>query len=256
MNIVVVEDEPLVARNLEKLIGILAPDFIISVKLTSVEESVQWFESNPSPDLIFMDIQLSDGISFDIFKKVTLDCPIIFTTAYNEYALRAFKVNSVDYLLKPIDKDELTSAIAKFRKWKEVRSNWNIQDQLYQLITDIKKPIEAKKYKERFLVWHKNAVLPIEQSSVSYIFKEELIYLKTMDWQKFITDFDTMEQVEEVLNPVLFFRANRQALIHIQSVENYRPAQNGKVIVKLKAPISSELEISREKAGALKSWLS
>jgi len=256
VNIVIVEDEPLVARNLEKILGGVAPDFKVVQKLTSVAESVNWFSENRAPDLIFMDIQLSDGISFDIFKQVMIESPIIFTTAYNEYALRAFKVNSIDYLLKPIDKEDLQKSIDKFRRWKSAKLEVNLKDQLEHLIKDIDQPKEAKKYKERFMVLHRHAVMPILQTHVSHLFKEELIYLKTMDNQKYMTDYHTMEELEEILDPNLFFRANRQTLLHIQSVESYQSGINGKLTVKLKVPVSSDIEISREKAGAFKEWLS
>jgi DNA-binding LytR/AlgR family response regulator len=255
MNVVIVEDEPLAACNLEKLLLSLAPDFHLVKKLSSVNESISWFNANPSPDLLFMDIQLSDGISFEIFKRSPLECPIIFTTAYNDYALRAFKVNSIDYLLKPIDKNELKVSIEKFRRWKHGNLNVDFHGQLHQLIQDMNGNKEAKKYKERFLVLHKHSIMPIVQSQVNYLYKEELIYLRTVDNQKFPTDYHTMDELEEIVDPNVFFRANRQFLIHIQSVESYQSGLNGKLSVKLKAPVFAEIEISREKAGAFKDWL-
>jgi len=201
-----------------------------------------------------MDIQLSDGVSFDIFKHVEIKCPVIFTTAYNEYAIRAFKVNSIDYLLKPIDKNELYGALDKFNKINK-NPTISIKDQLQSLMKHIALPIDNKIYKERFTAHSGKSFLAIDQSKIACFQKDALIYINTIDKEQFITDFQTMEEIEELVDPKIFFRANRQFIINVNSVESYRTDSYSKLIVKLKAPLITTIDISREKAQAFKSWL-
>jgi two-component system, LytTR family, response regulator len=249
MKILIIEDEPLVARDLENLLRRIEPNAQIETTLSSVESSKKWFTSNPQPDLILSDIQLSDGISFDIFEKIHLTCPIIFTTAYDDYAIRAFKLNSIDYLLKPVDGTELSAALAKYRslssesilaeQLKSLMSTWNQQPH--------------KKYKERFLSLHRNTLVPVTQQEIAFFHKEELIYLHTLSNERYISEHQTMDEIESLLNPEFFFRVNRQYLIHIQSVGRIRTTHKG-LTLQLKSPFNTEIDISREKAVAFKSW--
>lgn len=251
---IIIEDEPLVARGLLKLVNEIDSDIHIEIVLNSVKSSLAYFASNPEPDLLFMDIQLSDGVSFDLFQEVQINCPVIFTTAYNEYAIRAFKLNSIDYLLKPVDKEELTQAIYKFKRIKEIK-NFTFNNQLEALIRDLNLSKAQKIYKERFIVHSGKAFIIVSQENISYFHKDVLIYLVTKDNQKFITDFQTMEEIEELVNPNLFFRANRQIIIKSDAVESFKADSYGKLIVKLLAPASISIDISREKAQAFKRWL-
>ena len=249
-----IEDEPLVAKDLSKLIREIDPSIEIIAQLESLDACRKYFASNASPDLLFMDIQLSDGVSFDLFQTVKIDCPIIFTTAYNEYAIRAFKVNGIDYLLKPIDKAELSIAIARFHKLKE-SARQDLQQQMQTLFQQIANPGEKPIYKERFTAHSGKSFLVINQSQVACFHKDSLIYLVTGDNNQYITDYNTMEELEELLDPRYFFRANRQHILNIHGVESYRADVYGKLIVKMKAPLSTTIDISREKAQAFKSWL-
>jgi two-component system, LytTR family, response regulator len=254
MKAIIIEDETLVAKDLRNLLKQIAPELEIVTTLDSVKTCVEYFKSNPEPELLFMDIQLSDGVSFDIFNHVRINCPIIFTTAYNEYAIRAFKVNSIDYLLKPIDKTELSLALEKFSKSKSVSSD-AIKDQIKSLMNHLTIPAQNKIYKERFAANSGKTHLVINQNNIACFQKDSLIYILTTDNEQFITDFQTMEEIEELLDPALFFRANRQFIININSVESYRTDSYGKLIAKIKSPNSISIDISREKAQAFKSWL-
>lgn len=249
MTILIIEDEPLVAKDLLKTIGRVAPDAEVIATLSSVSEAHKWFDKNPAPDLVLSDIQLSDGISFEIFESRKLKCPVIFTTAYDEYAIRAFKLNSIDYLLKPIDEKELAGALEKYRT---LTGGSNVTDQLKLLITSWGK--EQKKYKERFLTVQRNSMVPVTQNEIGYFHKEELIFIHTMDNEKMIGEHQTLDEVEALIDPSVFFRVNRQFIIHMQTVARVKTTHKG-LTVQLKAPFNLELDISREKATAFKEWL-
>ena len=249
MNILIIEDEPLVAKDLQKQLLAIAPDSNVLAVISSVERARKWFKENAIPDLVLSDIQLSDGISFDIFETLHLQCPIIFTTAYDEYAIRAFKLNSLDYLLKPIDQKELVAALEKYTT---LSNKTILNDQLKTLINNWGN--NTKKYKERFLAVQRNTLVPITQNEVAFFHKEELIYVHTMNNEKFISENKTMEEVENVLNPEIFFRVNRQFIIHIQSAARIKTTPKG-LTVQLTSPFQMEIDISREKAVAFKKWL-
>lgn len=249
MNILIIEDEPLVAKDLQNQLATLVPDSNTFAVISSVERARKWFSENVMPDLVLSDIQLSDGISFDIFEKLHLQCPIIFTTAYDEYAIRAFKLNSIDYLLKPVDPKELAAALEKY---KALNSKNVANDQLKTLLENWGN--NAKKFKERFLAVQRNTLVPITQNEVAFFHKEELIYVHTMNNEKFISENQTMDEVESVLNPEVFFRVNRQFIIHIQSAGRIKTTHKGLTVL-LKSPFNTEIDISREKAVAFKNWL-
>jgi DNA-binding LytR/AlgR family response regulator len=254
MKTIIIEDEPLVAKDLQKLITQIDPSIEIVAILESLQSCISYFKSNAEPDLIFMDIQLNDGVSFDIFEHVDIRCPIIFTTAYNEYALRAFKVNSIDYLLKPIDKNELETALEKYRSIKENIGS-DLKAQIKQAIAHLASPSSNKIYKERFMVHSGKSFSVINSKNIAYFVKDTLIYLVTNDKQQFLTDFQTMEEVEDLLNPTFFYRANRQYIISINAVDTFRSDIYSKMILQLKAPLNVTVDISREKAQAFKNWI-
>jgi DNA-binding LytR/AlgR family response regulator len=255
MKTVILEDESLAAKDLQKLLHQLEPGIEVQAILPGLTSAREWFSKNPEPDLLFMDIQLSDGVSFDLFNHKKLECPVIFTTAYNEYAIQAFKVNSIDYLLKPIDRVELKMALEKFKKLKQQSIPFNLQNHIQALMQDLAVGQPAKKYKERFMAHYKNTLVPVAADRIACFTKDELIYLVTFENQRMIADFHTMEEVEQQLNPAHFFRANRQYIIHLNAVEHMKHGFNGKIIVKLKSPLFLELDISREKAAAFKDWI-
>ena len=254
MKTILIEDEPLVAKDLQKLIQKIAPELTIVTILESLKSSIAYFKSHPEPDLLFMDVQLSDGVSFDLLKEIQIKCPIIFTTAYDEYAIRAFKLNSIDYLLKPIDKSELSTAIEKFKKI-HAAPNDDFKRQLQLMIHNIGLSQETKTYKERFVAHSGKSYILIDYKNIAYFVKDTLIYIVTKDKQQFVTDFQTMEEIEELLNPDYFYRANRQIILQADFVESFKTNSYGKLEVKLKSPVNITADISREKAQAFKKWV-
>jgi two-component system, LytTR family, response regulator len=248
MNILIIEDELLVARDLKIRVEKLEPDAHIHGPLASVEAAKDWLSKNKEPDLILSDIQLSDGISFDIFENRTISCPIIFTTAYDTYAIRAFKLNSIDYLLKPIDEKELEKALLKFRKF----STGAINEPLSWLLKHLAK--EPKKYKERFLSVQRNSLVPVTVDEIAFFHKEELIFIHTTKGGKLISDHTALDEVESLVDAALFFRVNRQYLVHLQAVARMKPTYKG-MSVELKPPFPLQLDLSREKVSAFKKWM-
>lgn len=249
MKVLLIEDEPLVARDLQNRIKKIDPAMEVVDVLSSVAQARKWFKSQPLPDLVFSDIQLSDGISFDIFESMHLPCPVIFTTAYDEYAIRAFKVNSIDYLLKPIDEAELRHAVAKY---KSLTSEQVLGEQLKNFLKGWGK--EERKYKVRFLTVQRNSLVPVLEEEIGLFHKEELIYIHTLANDRLIGEHQTLDEVENLLDPSKFFRVNRQYIIHIQTVARIKSTHKG-LSVQLKPPFNVELDISREKATAFKTWM-
>lgn len=253
MKAVIIEDEALIARELQHKITEVAADIRLIEILPSLKTAYKWFMENPEPDLLFADIQLSDGISFEIFNRFDLKCPVIFTTAYDEYAIKAFKVNGVDYLLKPIDTQDLKKAIDKCRLIIQNKSQY--PKDIQQLLQMMSQPNAAGPgYKEKFVVKIRNQWLPVPTKDIACFFRENLNYLFTYNGDKHILDFTTLDEVEELLDPRIYYRANRQAIIHIDSIQSVRPQENQKLVVTLKAPLKMELDISREKAPGFKKW--
>lgn len=250
MKILIIEDESIVARNLEKLIKRLEPNAETVAVLSSVESSKKWMQENELPDLIFSDIQLSDGVSFEIFESLHVHSPIIFTTAYNEFAIRAFKLNSIDYLLKPIDVSELEAALNKYKSYN-AGGIWT--EQIKNMIHHWEDRA-GKQYKERFLTLHRNTMVPIAGDGIAFFHKAELVYLHTIDNEKLISDHQTLDELETLIDPKKFFRVNRQYIVHIQAVGKVKTTHKG-LAIQLKGPFTDELEVSREKAAAFKKWL-
>lgn len=248
MKILIIEDEPLVANDLLKTINQLEPAAQVLAIIPNVTGAKNWFANNVQPDLIFSDIQLSDGVSFEIFEQnQQITCPIIFTTAYDAYAIRAFKLNSIDYLLKPIDEQDLAKALAKYRSFRLEESN-----SLKELILHLTQ--EPRKYKERFLSQQRNSLVPVRVDEIAFFHKEELIFIHTVGGEKLLSDQSTLDDLESLVDPSLFFRVNRQYLVHLQSVARVKTTHKG-LSVQLKPPFAQELDLSREKATAFKQWL-
>jgi DNA-binding LytR/AlgR family response regulator len=249
MRILIIEDEILVAKDIQHHIARIEPGAVVVGTLTSVESSTRWFNENTMPDLILSDIQLSDGIAFDIFESRNITCPIIFTTAYDEYAIRAFKLNSIDYLLKPVDPNELASALKKYRSLKAIP---HIEEQLSDFFRKWNSPLP--KYKDRFLVMHGNSLVPVPVEEIAFFHKEQLIFLHSTASEKFLCEYNALDEVEELLDPRYFFRVNRQYIVHIQAVGKVKPTHKG-LVVSLRPPFAIDMEISREKAVNFKKWL-
>jgi two-component system LytT family response regulator len=246
MKVLIIEDEPLAARDLTKNLLEVEPSAEVLAVLSSVKEANAWFDHHSMPDLILSDIQLSDGISFEIFESRHIRCPLIFTTAYDEYAIRAFKLNSIDYLLKPIDSTELAPALEKFRSLDPTQ---HLPDQLRGLLQTWGQ--DRRKYKERFLCVQRNSMVPVLESEIAFFHKEELIYVHTVTGEKLIGEHATLDEVEDLVDPARFFRVNRQYLVHVQSVLRVKTTHKG-LSVQLKPPFNVELDVSREKANAFR----
>ncbi|MCE7057428.1 LytTR family DNA-binding domain-containing protein [Algoriphagus sp. AGSA1] len=245
--ILIIEDESLVANGLIKNIRELIPEARIYPILTSVKKALHWFDKNEVPDLIFSDVQLSDGISFDIFEQYEPACPVIFTTAYDQYALKAFEVNSVDFLLKPIGKDDLRKSLEKLKKrWESYR--------LPNLNASLRQSVQGQLYLERFLVQHNQGFMPVIQDEVGCFQKDELIFTWKRDGKRYLTDFNSIDELESKLNPALFFRANRQFIIRVDNIMHIKSTHKG-IKVQLHVPQQFILDVSREKAQIFKKWL-
>ena len=255
MKAIIIEDEKLVAKELTMKIAEIDADLKILEVLPSVKTAVKWFGENAEPDMVFADIQLADGVSFEIFEKFPLSCPIIFITSYNEYAIRAFKVNGIDYLLKPVEPEELEKAIEKA---KRVNNN-HVKPalDLNQLVEMIKSGEGATLvYKEHFLCNYRNAWIPVKTTEIAYFVYDTLIYVITKSNEKYSMDYDSMDEVEEMLDPDKFFRVNRQFIVNMTAVQKVWGIENSKMMVKLKEPHQAiEIDLSRQKAPIFKKWL-
>ncbi len=254
MNILLVEDEPLAARRLATLLREVAPEATVVGQTESVRETTRWLLANPAPDLLLLDIQLADGLSFELFQQVNIASPVIFTTAYDEYALRAFKVNSVDYLLKPIEKEELAAAVDKFRRTQSLATSAPVTEQLGKLLEAYGvKPVQ---HRSRFLLKNGGRFDVVEIGEVPYLFAEDkVVFLVTNQHRKFIVD-ETLDELERQLDPRQFFRLNRRYLARLEAIERIEPHFNGKLRVWLRQrPADEEIFVSRERADGFKEWL-
>jgi two-component system, LytTR family, response regulator LytT len=247
MKIVIIEDEFAAANQLKFLLNQLNIKYEILAVIETVKEGIKWFTTNESPDLIFSDIQLADGISFEIYEQVSINVPIIFTTAFDEYAIRAFKLNSIDYILKPIDADSLNFAVEKFNNQSLVK-----QETLNELIKQ--QAFSQKNYRKSFLVRYRDKLLPIKSSEFAYFFIENgLVFGQLFDGRKYILDFK-LEDLENQLDPQDFARANRQFILSRESITEIEPYINSRVLVKTKPASPYEAIISKEKVTAFKKW--
>ena len=250
MDYIIIEDEDPAALRLEKLIQEVVPEAHKTEHLVSVHSAVKFLKNNPHPDIIFMDIQLADGISFEIFKSVTPDCPVIFTTAYDQYAVQAFKVNSIDYLLKPIKKEELKEAIARFNL-RESRPVTESVD-FGKLVALIKGKSDFQK---RLLIRFGDTIKAIEISEVAYFYTENKInYLYTFDKKSYPID-QNLDQIESIVDPLVFFRINRQFIVNIKAIRKMVSYSKSRVKLELEPPTSIETIVSTERSPNFKNWL-
>ena len=248
MKIIIIEDEKPAARLLKRRVEKLG--YEIFEMLHSIEESVAWLKNNPNPDLIFLDIQLSDGLSFEIFNQVDVNSAIIFTTAYDEYVLKAFKLNSVDYLLKPVDEEELKFAIEKFEKQHQSNSSFDLNE-----IKKLFSTNQTENYKERFSVKIGHSIKIIETDQIECIFSEnKATFIHTKENKNYLIDF-SLDKVEEQLNPKKFFRINRSTVIQIDSIKEISIYSNSRLKIILNTYIENDLIVSREKVTDFKKWL-
>lgn len=254
MRIIIVEDEQHNYRLLRGMVEKLRSNWEIVEWLESVKSTVAWLKNNPSPDLIFMDIQLTDGISFSIFDEVQVDSMVIFTTAYDEYALRAFQVNSIDYLLKPIKAESLKQAIEKFEGLFKVKENAiNNKPDYKDLLNAITRG--EKKYRKRFLVSGATSYFKLDADEVACFYTENRVTTAvTFKAKEYAIDL-TIEKLEEQLDPDLFFRTNRSTIVHINAIRKFENHFGGKLILRLVHPFDQPITISRLKAAEFKNWV-
>lgn len=250
MNVIIIEDEKPAARRLSRLLAEL--DVEVSTMLHSVEESINWFQNNPHPDLIFLDIQLSDGLSFEIFEEIEVRSAIIFTTAYDEYALQAFKLNSIDYLLKPIDDEDLEVAVKKYKSLKPAPQKLALD------FEDIKKllvnPLE-REYKKRFTVRVGQHLKIINADEVECFYSENKgTYAATSEGRNYLLD-TTLEHLETELEPKIFFRVSRKFYININHIKDIISYTNSRLQIKLNNFSEQEIIVSRERVRDFKLWL-
>jgi two-component system response regulator LytT len=254
MTTLIIEDEKPAARLLQRKLEKL--DIAVETMLHSVEESIHWFTNNQHPDLIFLDIQLSDGLSFEIFEKINIQSAIIFTTAYDEYALKAFKLNSIDYLLKPIDEDDLEVAVTKFKaRLPKIESeNSNLQLDFEQIRRMLSNPFE-KNYKKRFTVKIGQHLKVITTEEIECFFSENKgTYIHTFDNRNYLID-STLEILEQELDMKDFFRVSRKFIVPLQAIKEIQVYTNSRLKVILPTYKEDEVIVSREKVQDFKAWL-
>ncbi|MFT7073474.1 LytR/AlgR family response regulator transcription factor [Patiriisocius sp. Uisw_017] len=250
MNVIIIEDEKPSARRLQRML--LKMNVEVSTMLHSVEESTTWFQNNEHPDLIFLDIQLSDGLSFEIFETIEVKSSIIFTTAFDEYALQAFKLNSIDYLLKPIDEEELQTAVTKYNALKTVAKNVQLN------FEDIKKllsnPVE-REYKKRFTTKIGQHIKMISIDDIECFYSENKgTYAHTLDGRDYLLD-TTLEELETELSPKTFFRVSRKFYININFIKDIISYTNSRLQIKLNSYKEQEVIVARERVRDFKVWL-
>jgi len=247
MKTLLIEDEIPAARRLSKMVMAARPAANILDTLDSVEGSVRWLRTFPSPDLIFMDIQIADGLSFDIFKQVEITAPVVFTTAFDQYAVQAFKVSAVDYLLKPIDPKDLESALQKF---ENQRFKYKPLD-----IEALSRLIKKESYKDRFLVKTGQQLTFLSTSDIAYFRSSDgLTQAHTISGKKFFVE-NTLEELETLLDPREFFRISRGLTVRLNAIQKIHPYLNGRLKLELLPASPEEVFVSRERAGDFKSWL-
>lgn len=246
--ILIIEDEPLNAQRLTHLLEKIG-NYEISPFLQSVASSIEWFTKEEMPDCIFMDIQLLDGQAFEIFAKVEITCPVIFVTAYDQFAIKAFEVNAIDYLLKPIALEKLENAIEKANRLQFSENEQNVYQQLLQMSS---KQIH---FRQRFLVAFRGTFIPISTDKIQYFYSENKItHLVTKDSQDFMIDF-TLEKLDEELDPDSFKRITRQMIVHVNAIDHIYPLFNGQIGIELIPHFKDSIQLSREKSSELKVWL-
>ena len=255
MKAVIIEDEEIIARVLQQKIEHVAPEIDIVQILPSLKTSRRWFAEHAEPDLLFMDVQLSDGVSLELFQHVQLSCPVIFTTAYDEYAIQAFKNNGVDYLLKPINEGELQQAIQKCKALIQKQAQAAPQE-LSALFQAYMQQGQTNRYKEKFVASIRNQWVPINVAEVSCFMKESLNYLYHLNGDRYILDYNALDEIEELLDPRQFYRANRQCIINIEAIAGVKSMEGSKLLVRLKEPNHKlEIDISRLKSAEFRKWM-
>lgn len=250
MKAVIIEDELVATQNLQRLLSQLADDIQVIAILQSVEESIDWFSTNTAPDVLFLDIHLADGSSFSIFEKVKIPCPIIFTTAYDEYALKAFEVNSIDYLLKPINQKSMERALEKLRKM--LTAKIDNADMISHVLAAFR---ETKRvYKSNFLIPHKDKFIPLSVQKIACFYTEnKMVKIITEDNHTFSMD-SSLEDLYTQLDPSQFFRANRQYIVAHKAIKDISIWFGSKVSINLVVNVPEKIIVSKARVSEFKAW--
>lgn len=251
MNYVIIEDEEPAAQRLQKLIREVDPSLVMVAQFVSIKSTVEWLTQNQHPDVMFMDVQLADGSSFEIFNIVKPQCPVIFTTAYDQYALQAFKVNSIDYLLKPIKKNELAEAIAKLKNLHPKDQERPFPD-FEKLLTMIK---GKEEFQKRILIRYADTIKAVDIKDVAYFYTENKInFLCTFDKKSYAID-SNLDQIEAMIDPAIFFRINRQFIVNVNAIKNMLSYSKSRVKLELVPHTEIETIVSTERSPNFKTWL-
>ena len=248
MKVIIIEDEAAAYKNIRHILNQIDPTIEILANLDTVVSSVNWLRKNPQPDLIFMDIQLADGSSFNIFEVINVEAPVIFTTAYDEFAINAFRVNSIDYLLKPISVQSLTRALEKFKRVNQI--NLNIA------IKNADKMLRPAIYSKRILIQHKEKILPIKIESIAYFYNTGgTTHVALMDSTKYKID-KSLDSIVDTLDPHLFNRANRQFVLSKNAIKDITVCSDNRLLVNLYVEVPENIFVSKNRAAEFKSWFS
>lgn len=250
MNVIIIEDEPRTANDLKGILASLDSGINVLAMLSSVNGSIKWLRENPAPDLIFSDIQLGDGLSFEIFKEVQITSPVIFCTAFDEYAINAFESNSIDYLLKPIEEDRVEKSLQKYQRIKGHYGGENYPANLDKAISQI-----SRTYKQSILVHYREKIIPVKTAEICLVHAANgLVMLHMLHNQEYATQY-TIDQLEGMLNPEHFFRANRQFIVNREMVQNIEHYFNRRLIVRTHCKTPENIIVSRLKAQDFLRWM-
>jgi two-component system, LytTR family, response regulator LytT len=257
MKVLIIEDEELAVKKLRKTLESVDSTAQVVGVADSIRSSVSWLQQNPAPDLILMDIELADGQSFEIFDKVEVKSTVIFTTSYDEYALKAFKVNSVDYLLKPVQKEDLQAALTKLKTMQTMYGGNGSSDPLNveNLVKELQQKLQPKEFRKRFLVKHAQKLVSVDVEEIAYFYSDgRLNFFKTLDNKKFVVDY-TMDELEDMLDPNKYFRISRSFYVSIASIDQIHDYFGNRLLLHLKPAVDKESIVSREKVADFKKWM-
>jgi DNA-binding LytR/AlgR family response regulator len=259
MNILIVEDEELAVKKLQKTLSAVDETAVVAGTTFSIKSTVEWLQNNPQPDLILMDIELADGQSFEIFNQIEVKSPVVFTTSYDEYALKAFKVNSIDYLLKPVQKEDLAASLKKYKQMKEVYADSSPSNgqgfNVDSLVRELQNKLQPKEYRKRFLVKHAQKLVSVDVEEIAYFYSDgRLNFFKTHDNKKYVLDY-TIDELEEMLDPNKYFRISRSFYVSVGTVDRIDDYFGNRLILGLKPVVDKEVIVSREKVTDFKKWM-
>jgi DNA-binding LytR/AlgR family response regulator len=251
MQILLIEDEIPAYKRLKQMVLELVPLAQISTQIDSISAALRYLQTAPRPDLIFMDIQLADGLSFSIFGQFDVQTPVIFTTAFDQYAVKAFKVHSIDYLLKPIEEEALVQALDKYQRYYRQAPPALSQPTIQQLVQQLQQPT----YRERFLVKTGSSLAYLKAEEVAYLYSDQsLVFARKTDGKQHHLDA-TLDQLEVQLDPTLFFRISRKAIIHLQAIRKIDNYFNGRLLLELQPAADFQTTVSRDRVNDFKAWL-